>query len=116
MNNMKHVDAYVQRREAVDAELRRLASELKKQGCRVYHVRDVPYIEWFMITKETLRTYVGYAEVPYHWWADSGCRSFIGGSQMEGGSDTVCPFSVEDVMSTLDTPRRSGIDSMYVEF
>ena len=115
MNNMKHADAYVQRREAVDAELRRLASELKKQGCSVYHVRGVPHIEYMMITRGTLRTYVGYAEVPYHWWVDSGCRSLTGGSQMEGGSDTVCPFSVEDVMSTLGVPREGKIDSMYVE-
>lgn len=112
---MKHVDAYVQRKEAVDAELKKLASELKKQGCTVYHVRCVPYLEYIMVTKENLRTYVGYAEVPYHWWADGGCRSFIGGSQIEGGSDTVCPFTVEDVMSTLSVPREGKIDSMYVE-
>ena len=113
---MGYFDAYIQRKEAVDAELRKLASELKKQGCTVYHVRCVPYVEYIMVTKGNLRTYVGYAKVPYHWWADGGCRSIIGASQMEGGSDTVCPFTVEDVMSTLRVPRRSNIDSMYVEF
>lgn len=113
-----YMDWYCARMENVHNILMDLSEKLKERGCRVYSTkwRSAKQDDWrsyIVVTKGNLRTYVGFHQVPYGWYADSECStSHLRGLVGEYGFGF--PYTVDEILDSM-RPCYKKLDEFYVE-
>ena len=112
------MSAYYKRVKNNHDKLIAFAEDLKKAGCKVYatnyRLKEGELIDYIHIRRGNTAVNVGFAEVPYRWYIDSGQVVYVG--TYAGGSRNLgyeFPFTVEDVLQNLKESNK--LDSMYTE-
>lgn len=113
-----YMDWYCARRENAHNVLMNLAEELKARGCKVYSTkwrsaRQDGWRNYILVQKGNLRTYVGFCEVPYGWYADSEC-SARNARGLVGEYGFGFPYTVDEVLDTM-RPCNEKLLFFYVE-